>query len=107
MKKKVISISTPFQFASFNNCFWDVDASKLDIIKDKNFIIARVLEYGIMEQIKELRTIYSDDEIRYVVKNSRNISKRVATFWSTILDIPTEEVYACSQQNLFPLKRSK
>ena len=103
----MIVIPISFQFASFNNCFWDVDASKLDIIKDKNFIIARVLEYGVMKQIKELRNIYSDNEIKYVVKNSRNISKRVATFWSTILDIPVEEVYACSQQNSYPLKHSK
>ncbi len=92
----------------YNNCFWDVDVSQLDWKKHKNFIISRILEYGTIEQIKELEKNYSSEEIAYVVKNSLNISKRVAVFWAIILEIPLKEVRVCSRPSLShikPLKR--
>jgi len=91
----------------YDNCFWDVDTSQLDWNKHRNFIISRILEYGTIEQIKELEKNYTREDIASVVKNSNNISKRVAVFWAIILEIPFEEIRACSQPNLSHIKPSK
>ncbi len=90
-----------------SNCFWDVDIEELDLVKHKKFIISRVLEHGTLGQIKELKKTYSKNEIAEVVRNSNNISRRVAMFWANLLDIPAKEVRACSRQNSFPRKPLK
>jgi len=78
-------------------CFWDVDIESLDIRKNKSFIISRTLEHGTMQDIIALKSMYPIKEISEVVKNSRNISRSTAVFWANILDIPLEEVRACSK----------
>jgi len=78
-------------------CFWDVDFESLDIRKNKSFIISRTLEHGTMQDIIALKSMYPIKEISEVVKNSRNISRSTAVFWANILDIPLEEVRACSK----------
>jgi hypothetical protein len=88
-----------------NRCFWDVDIKKLDIQKNKDFIISRVLEHGILKDIHELKKEYSSEEIKKVVKNNKNISRKTATFWANILNIPLKEVKACSKLQQFPKRR--
>ncbi len=85
-----------------SRCFWDVDINKLDIQKNKDFIISRVLEHGILKDIHELKKEYSSEEIKKVVKNTKNISRKTATFWANILNIPLKEVKVCSKQQQFP-----
>ncbi|TYB97071.1 MAG: hypothetical protein FXF54_02765 [Kosmotoga sp.] len=84
-----------------NRCFWDVDTKKLDLEKNKEFIISRVLEHGILKDVHELKKVYSTQEIREVVKKSKNISDKTATFWANVLHIPIEEVNVCSKQKQF------
>lgn len=78
-------------------CFWDVDVETLDFRKNKDFIISRTLEHGTMQDIVTLKCLYTTGEISKVVKNSRNISRSTAFFWANILDLPLEEVRACSK----------
>lgn len=44
--------------------FWDVNLSKIDPEKDKNYIIHRVLSYGTMDDIRNLFKIYDKKIIR-------------------------------------------
>lgn len=50
----------------FQGVFWSRDASSLDIIEDRDYIIHQVLMYGSLDQIKWLESIYSDKEIREI-----------------------------------------
>ena len=46
--------------------FWSTDFKKLDIGKDKNYIIHQTLAFGTLEEIKLLFNIYSSKEIHKV-----------------------------------------
>ncbi|MFN3740353.1 MAG: DUF6922 domain-containing protein [Thermodesulfovibrionales bacterium] len=77
--------------------FWD--AAEVDIIKHKKYIIERVLNFGDERDIKELRRLYSDDELISIIKNSRNIKKKTAIFWAIYFNIPQEEI-RCLRKSL-------
>lgn len=63
--------------------FWSVDINDLDVGKDKNYIISQVLNYGTWEDLKWLFRVYSEKEIKNVVKNpGRGLWFRdVLNFW--------------------------
>lgn len=46
--------------------FWSADFKKLDIVRDKNYIIHQTLAFGTLEEIKFLFNIYSVKEIRQI-----------------------------------------
>ncbi len=63
-----------------NTCFWDVDKEKIDKEKNKDFIISRVLEYGTIDDVRNLMENYTKKEIAETVKKSFNISKKQPIF---------------------------
>ena len=72
--------------------FRDVDIRSLDTVKNKKFIIERLLRYGRPEQIKWMIARYSDSEIVEVVKSSRTIDKKTANYWALHYNILPNEV---------------
>ena len=70
--------------------FWDAD--KISIHKHSGYIIARILNFGTPEDLKALRDIYSNNEIKDVVKKSRELLPLSANFWAIYFNIPKEEV---------------
>jgi len=88
----------------FSSCFWDVDKSKLNFLKDYYFIISRVLESGTFSQILALRKIYTDDQLIEIIKSSTSLSPRVATYWAHFYHISLQEVQACLKQIKFQLR---
>ena len=56
----------------FKKYFWDTEFDKLDIKKNMKYIISRLYCYGDINEIKWLKRVYSDEDIRNVAKNSRN-----------------------------------
>ncbi len=77
--------------------FWD--AAEINIKRHKRYIIERVLNFGDERDIKELRRLYSDDEIISTIKTSRNIKKKTANFWAIYFNIPQEEI-RCLKKSL-------
>mgnify|MGYP000132519946 FL=1 len=73
-----------------NVCFWDVDKEKLDLKRDKFFIIERVLEYGTAQHVKELLDVYSAEEIKTVLEKSRNLSRPTLKLWAAYFNISLE-----------------
>lgn len=69
--------------------FWSYDINSLNLKKDKEYIIAQVLNYGTWEDLRWLRNVYSEKDIKEVVKNpSRGVwFEKVLNFWTTIFDI--------------------
>ncbi|MEM9547167.1 MAG: helix-turn-helix domain-containing protein [Bacteroidota bacterium] len=65
--------------------FWDTDIKKIDIVKNKRFIIQRILERGNKTEIQELIHLYNTTTIKKELKyinNSFNPSfkRNVSTF---------------------------
>ena len=68
---------------------WSYDLSKLDAKEDKETIITQVLNYGDWKDLKWLYSVYSEDEIRKVVKRPRRglWFEKVLNFWEIMLGI--------------------
>lgn len=81
------------QINQINSClFWDVDASSLDIVKHKRFIIERVLQYGMPKDICRLLQQYTKEDLRHVVEKSKTIDRRTANYWRIYLGISKEHI---------------
>lgn len=83
--------------------FWDVDFSKLDIVRDRKSIIERLSKYGDMDAFLWILKHYTPEQIIDVVKKSTSIDKKSATFWSVYFDIPRENVLCLNRQLIQPL----
>lgn len=68
--------------------FWDVDTKSLDKIKNADFIIGRVLEFGDEKDYRFLRKMYSLRKIKAAAKNVHFRTRKSANFWSIIFNIP-------------------
>ena len=88
-----------------NTAFWDVDKSSLDMDKDKDFIICRIIEYGTMEDVKALFKLYDRKDIEAAIRESNSLSRVTASFWSKMLRIPSEEINSCSSLPRYLRKR--
>jgi len=71
------------------SCLWSYDIPKLDLQKDKEIIIAQVLNYGDLKAIKWLYKIYPEQVIKEVVKNPRRgfWLKKVLNFWLALFNM--------------------
>ncbi|MFW5703154.1 MAG: DUF6922 domain-containing protein [Candidatus Dojkabacteria bacterium] len=77
--------------------FWDVETKDLDLNAHRNFIIARVLEDGTLEQLRVMLKYYGGDQVAEVVKTSRSISPKTGYFWKNYFNITSE--VACIQKH--------
>jgi len=72
--------------------FWD--AEDIDIEKNSDYIIARVLDYGDEKDIQAVRSIYSNEKLIAVIKRKRGLLPMTAKFWAAYFQISFEEI-AC------------
>jgi len=72
---------------------WSYDINKLNVEKDKEEIITRVLNYGTWDDLKLLYKIYSEEDIKKVVVHPRRgvWFEKVLNFWVKMLNIKIEE----------------
>lgn len=78
---------------SLQAALWSYDLERLDIEKDKKLIITQVLNYGVLKDVKWLYSIYSEEDIKEVVKNpsrGRWFAKTL-NFWLTVFNIKLPE----------------
>jgi len=68
---------------------WSYDIDSLDLEGDKDYIITQVLNYGTWEDLKWLFKVYSEREIKNVVKKpARGLWFRdVLNFWNLMLNL--------------------
>lgn len=78
--------------------FWDVNFFKLDQVKNKNFIIERLLEMGDEKSARWMKGFYSREDIKTIVKSSKKLSFKSANYWALIFDIPKEEILCLNKQ---------
>ncbi len=56
--------------ADLQPILWSVGVDKLDLQKDKNYIVHQVLAYGTWEHLKWLFEVYSPEEIKTIFLNN-------------------------------------
>lgn len=71
---------------------WDVNTKDISSSKHYKFIIERILEYGDIEEIKWMKSVYSKDQVIDTLKNSRRISEKSGNFWGLIYNLNSEEL---------------
>ena len=76
--------------------FWDIDPAQLDVSAYPRYVIERLLEYGDFPELRWLFGRFSRQEIVDVLKRSRRLSLRSATFWAQVLDVPREQIRCLS-----------
>jgi hypothetical protein len=88
-----------------NICFWDQDYSKLNVDKNKKYIIYKVLNYGTQNDYIELFRYYGVDTIKEAVVNINYFGKKILAFLSLILEIDLNKFKAYNNnEELFELK---
>ncbi len=70
--------------------FWDVEPNKLNFETDKNFIITRILEYGLIKDWQLIYKYYGINEIAKVMIDARDIDDKSISFISLLSKIPRE-----------------
>lgn len=70
--------------------FWD--AGEIDTAEHAVYVIARILDYGDMEDVRKLRELYPDEKIVETVRTRRNLLPKTGKYWAVKLNIPLEEV---------------
>jgi len=70
---------------SKKSLFWDADASAIDLVKNKRFVIERVLKFGNLADYLWLKQQYAPDEIKEVIARNRSgLDKKSFNFWNSI-----------------------
>ena len=74
--------------------FWDVDVNTLDAETSRRLIISRVLQFGVIEDWRQVRAYYGLSEIARVAATLRDLDPKSASFVALLADIPKEK-FAC------------
>ena len=74
--------------------FWDCDFSMLDAVRQRDFVIGRVLASGPLDAIRWLRRRYGDDALRdwIISHRGRQLSSQQVRFWETVIGLPAVDV---------------
>jgi len=78
--------------------FWDVDIQMLNFNDDKQFIIKRILEYGLLSDWMLLRKHIDIDEISDTVLNMKYLDSKSLSFISAISKRPKEKFLCYTTQ---------
>lgn len=71
--------------------FWDVDKSKIDINKNKKWLIHRILEYGLLTDWILIEKYFGIKTITKLVMDMRDLDKKSISFISSLSKIPQTE----------------
>jgi len=72
--------------------FWDVDFLELKKENHSRFIIERILEFGDQKAVKWMMKNFGLEEIKKVLRQSRNLSTKSANFWRFIFNVRRDRI---------------
>ncbi len=85
-------ITFPFS----QNLFWDCHLEDIDLEKNKNYIIGRVLTRGQRKDFDTLITLYSSEEIVAGITKSKELDSKTAHFCCWYFKIPSTQLHVSS-----------
>lgn len=65
--------------------FWDTNPKKIDVKKNAQYIIERVLDFGRDNEVRWLWKTYNKTLLRKTVSRSRSLRPRTKTLWTLLL----------------------
>lgn len=87
---------------SFQQYFWDVSFESLDSKRDAHLVIKRVLDRGTTKHVRWLLKTYGEDEIRKVLRGTRDLARPTGNFWADFLEVDKKDVL-CLQKPYSPI----
>ena len=85
-----------------NKAFWDVDFEKIDYEKSSVFVIDKVFNYGIFNDIIEIIRFYGEDRIKKDVVKIPYFRKQVFAFVCGFFELNESEFVAFNRRRHFP-----
>lgn len=82
--------------------FWDVNKNDLDFESSKEFIIHRVLEYGLLKDWKLIKEIYGLETIKQSSLQFRDLDPVTLAYLSTIFNIDKKEFRCYTEKTSIP-----
>ena len=79
--------------------FWDVDFRKLDLEKDRIYILKRILDFGDERAVTWMFKNFKKSEMRNFLINFRDCSTKSANYWALILGLPRNEVLCLKERS--------
>ena len=65
--------------------FWDTDPGTIDIDKNAQYIIERILDFGMDNEVRWLFNTYDKTTLKEVVDNPRRLRPESKKLWKLIL----------------------
>ena len=78
--------------ARWGGLFWDTDTEALDMSKNRNYIISRLLNLGGIAGLDWVEGHYSPEEIAEAVRRRRDLHPIVRNFMAERYHIPGEQL---------------
>lgn len=72
--------------------FWDVDIAKLEMDKNRRFLVGRVIQRGNLDDLHKLLSYYGKSEVREIVKELPWMNEKDMAFVHIFFDIPFNEM---------------
>ena len=92
MKITIKERENKFMPVELKEYFWDTEFEKLDKLKNKRFIIARLYCYGDLKAIKWVNNNYTRADIEDVARNCRDLKPLVANYLRQQYNLKKEEM---------------
>lgn len=92
LRPKYKTMDIRYQFSK--HLFWDTKIEDIDMEKHAPYVVQRVLEYGLMEDWKLLRSYYGLKKIAETAMNLRELEPRALSFIAAISKTKMED-YRC------------
>lgn len=72
--------------------FWDTPLENIHEQEHADFVITRVFQYGLLNDIKQVLSFYSESQIKHAFKNSRGVDEKAIALAAAALGIKNEEL---------------
>jgi len=94
------TVNPVYQFSQ--HLLWDVDHSILDMEKNSDYIVKKVLEYGLIDDWQIILEYYGMERIAEIAKSFRDLDKKALSFISFLSNTPIEEYRCYNYQQSIP-----
>jgi hypothetical protein len=84
------------EFPFRQNLFWDSPLEKIDLIKNKRYVVERVVTRGFLEDFYKLLKIYDRHEIIESLIKSKELDPKTVDFCSRYFQIPKSKMHVSS-----------
>ena len=72
--------------------FWDTEFEKLNMQRNKRYIISRIYCYGDLKALRWIKENYSNEDIEDVARNCRDLKPLVANYLRQQFNLKKEEM---------------